>query len=53
MQRSGQLTMTECPLVAHWHFGLGNLFRQTSKRGQAREHFTTATKMYREMGMQF
>ena len=41
------------PLVAHCQFGLGKLFRQTNKRVQAREHFTTATTMYREMDMQF
>jgi tetratricopeptide (TPR) repeat protein len=41
------------PLVAHCHFGLAKLYRQTSKREQAREHFTTATTMYREMDMQF
>ena len=41
------------PLVAHCHFGLGKLYRQTNKPDQAREHFTTATTMYREMGMQF
>ena len=41
------------PLVAHCHFGLGKLYRPTSKQTQAREHHTTATTMYREMGMQF
>ena len=41
------------PLVAHCHFGLGKLYRQTSKREKAPEHFTTATTMYREMDMQF
>ena len=41
------------PLVAHCHFGLGKLYGQTSKRQQAREHFMTATTMYREMDMQF
>lgn len=45
--------MTECPLAVHWYLGLGNLYRQTSKQGQVREHFTTATEMYREMVMQF
>ena len=41
------------PLVAHCHFGLAKLYRQTSKREQAREHFTNATTMYREMDMRF
>ena len=41
------------PLVAHCHLGLGKLYRQTNKRKQAQEHFTTATTMYREMDMQF
>jgi len=40
------------PLVAHCHFDLGKLDQQ-SKQKQAREHFTTATTMYREMDMQF
>ena len=41
------------PLVAHCHLGLGKLFARTGKRDQAREHLTTATTMYREMGMAF
>jgi class 3 adenylate cyclase/tetratricopeptide (TPR) repeat protein len=39
------------PLIAHCYLGLGKLYRRTSKREQAREHLTTATTMYREMGM--
>ena len=41
------------PLVAHCHFGLAKLYGKTNKREQAREHFTTAITMYREMDMQF
>ena len=41
------------PLVAHCHLGLGKLYRRTGKREQAQEHLTTATTMYREMGMTF
>jgi tetratricopeptide (TPR) repeat protein len=41
------------PLVAHCHLGLGQLYRGTGKREQAREHLTTATTMYREMDMRF
>ena len=41
------------PLVAHCHLGLGKLYRRTDKREQAREHLTTATTMYREMGMTY
>jgi class 3 adenylate cyclase/tetratricopeptide (TPR) repeat protein len=41
------------PLVAHCHLGLGNLYRRTGKREQAHEHLTTATTMYREMGMTY
>ena len=41
------------PLVAHCHLGLGKLYRRTDKREQAQEHLTTATTMYREMGMRF
>jgi tetratricopeptide (TPR) repeat protein len=41
------------PLVAHCHFGLGKLYRRTGKQEQAREHLTTTTMLYREMGMTF
>ena len=41
------------PLVAHCHLGLGKLSRRTGQRKQAREHLTTATTMYREMGMTY
>ena len=41
------------PLVAHCHLGLGALYRRTGKREQAQEHLTTATTMYREMGMTY
>jgi hypothetical protein len=40
------------PLVAHCHLGLGKLNRRT-KREQSQEHLTTATTMYREMGMTY
>jgi hypothetical protein len=40
-------------LVAHCHLGLGKLYRRTGQREQAREHLTTATAMYREMGMTY
>ena len=42
------------PLAAQCHLGLGKLYRRTGKRPeQAREHLTTATAMYREMGMTY
>ena len=41
------------PLVAHCHLGLGALYRRTGKREQALELLTTATTMYREMGMMY
>jgi tetratricopeptide (TPR) repeat protein len=41
------------PLMAHCHLGLGKLYRRTGKREQAQEHLTTATTMYREMGMTY
>jgi hypothetical protein len=41
------------PLVAHCHLGLGQLYRRTGSLARAREHGTTATAMYREMGMTF
>ena len=40
-------------LVAHCHLGLGKLHRRTGEREQAQEHLTTATTMYREMGMTY
>ena len=40
-------------LVAHCYLGLGKLSRRTGQREQAREHLTTATTMYREMGMAY
>ena len=41
------------PLVAHRHLGLGKLSRRAGQREPAREHLTTATTMYREMGMTY
>ncbi len=41
------------PLVAHCHLGLAQLYRRTGSCQQAQEHLTTATTMYREMGMRF
>ena len=41
------------PLIAHCHLGLSKLYRRTGKREQAQKHLTTATTMYREMGMRF
>jgi tetratricopeptide (TPR) repeat protein len=41
------------PQVAHCHFGLGKLYRRRGDREQAQEHLTTATAMYREMGMTY
>jgi tetratricopeptide (TPR) repeat protein len=41
------------PLIAHCHLGLGKLYRRTGKRELAQEHLTTATTMYREMGMTY
>jgi tetratricopeptide (TPR) repeat protein len=48
---AGELGMR--PLVAHCHLGLGKLYGRTGDRQQAQEHLTTATAMYREMGMRF
>jgi hypothetical protein len=41
------------PLIAHCHLGLGKLYRGTGKLEQAQEHLTTATTMYREMGITY
>jgi len=38
------------PLVAHCHLGLGKLYGRTDKRDQ---DMSTATTMYREMGMTY
>ena len=35
------------------HLGLGKLYGRTGKREQAQEHLTTATTMYRDMGMTY
>jgi tetratricopeptide (TPR) repeat protein len=51
LELANQLGMR--PLVAHCHLGLGRLSRRTGQREQAREHLTTATTMYREMGMTY
>jgi tetratricopeptide (TPR) repeat protein len=37
------------PVVAHCHLGLGKLYHRTDRR----EHLTTATTMYRDMGMTY
>ena len=41
------------PLVAHCHLGLRKLYRRTGEHAKAKEHLTTATTMYREMGMTY
>jgi tetratricopeptide (TPR) repeat protein len=41
------------PLVAHCHYGLGRLYRQTGQREQARTTLTTAIDLYRDMDMAF
>ena len=41
------------PLIAHCHFGLAKLYRDTGTGDQAREPLATATAMYREMGMTY
>jgi hypothetical protein len=40
-------------LVAHYHLGLGTLYRRKGQREQAQEHLATAMTMYREMGMTY
>jgi tetratricopeptide (TPR) repeat protein len=41
------------PLIAHCHLGLCKLYRRTGDGAKTQEHLTTATAMYREMGMSF
>jgi len=39
--------------LPHCHLGLAWLSRRTGDREPAQEHLTTATTMYREMGMTY
>jgi len=41
------------PLMAHCHLSVARLYRRTGTREHAHEHLTTATTMYREMGMTY
>ena len=41
------------PLVAHCHSGMGRLYRRAGKPEDARQHFTAATNIYRELNMRF
>ena len=51
LDRADELGMR--PLAAHCHLGLGTLHRRTGDGAKFHEHLTTATTMYREMGMTF
>jgi tetratricopeptide (TPR) repeat protein len=51
MALAGQIGMR--PLVAHCHLGLGKMHHRMGDPGQAQEHFTIATAMYREMGITY
>jgi class 3 adenylate cyclase/tetratricopeptide (TPR) repeat protein len=41
------------PLIARCHAGLAKVYRRSGKPDLEREHFATATTMYREMGMTY
>ena len=41
------------PLLAHCHLGLAKLYRSTERQEKGHEYLTTATTMYREMGMTY
>jgi tetratricopeptide (TPR) repeat protein len=41
------------PLLAHCHLGLGTVYRRLGHRAQARTALSTATELYRTMGMPF
>jgi tetratricopeptide (TPR) repeat protein len=41
------------PLIAHCHLGLGKMNHHAGDPGQAQEHLTIATAMYREIGMTY
>jgi tetratricopeptide (TPR) repeat protein len=49
LARADELGMR--PLQAHCHLGFGKLYCRVGDRARAHEHLTTATAMYREMGM--
>jgi tetratricopeptide (TPR) repeat protein len=49
LARADELGMR--PLAAHCHLGLGRVHRHAGRKEGAREHFTTAATMYREMDM--
>jgi tetratricopeptide (TPR) repeat protein len=51
MALAGEIGMR--PLIAHCHLGLGKMHHRMGDPGQAQEHFTTATAMYREMDMTY
>jgi tetratricopeptide (TPR) repeat protein len=51
LTRADELGMR--PLAAHCHLGLGKLYRRTGDHAKVPEHLSTATTMYREMGMNF
>ena len=51
LARAEELDMR--PLVAHCHLGLGKVYRLAGNLGQAQDHLTIATAMYREMGMTY
>jgi class 3 adenylate cyclase/tetratricopeptide (TPR) repeat protein len=47
------MKLRQRPLMAHCHFGLAMLCRQTNRQEQAREHLASAITLYREMDMRF
>jgi hypothetical protein len=53
MIRTSLCGETEDGRAGGYLLGLGKLYRRTGQREQAREHLTTATTMYREMGMTY
>ena len=41
------------PLIAHCHFGLGKLYGRSERQQPARDQFTAAATLYRQMDMRF
>ena len=39
------------PLVAHCHFGLGQLYQRTGQHAEANKQIRSAAVMYHELGM--
>jgi hypothetical protein len=53
IRRQGWPQISECAPSSHTATSVSATLRRTGQREQAQEHLTTATTMYREMGMTY